>query len=124
MAGSDTGFEQRAHLRKPLYIIFSEPTEKAGDRHAIHPQHLARQYELEATGVLFAAGPFTNEDGKPQGPGMIIIRAANEAEARAVADADPYHQQGFRKYRLQKWMLNEGTLGLRVNLSNQTISVD
>jgi hypothetical protein len=55
---------------------------------------------------------------------MIIVRAASEAEARAIADADPYHKQGFRTYRLQKWMLNEGTLGLRINLSNQTISVD
>ena len=124
MADGAKPFELRQHLKKPLYIIFSEPTDKAGDRHAIHPQHLARQYELEATGVLFAAGPFTNEDGKPQGPGMIIVRAESEAAARAIADADPYHQQGFRKYRIQKWMLNEGTLGVRINLSNQTISVD
>lgn len=125
MAGpGDQPFVQRSHLRKALYIIFSEPTEKAGDRRAIHPEHLARQYELERTGVLFAAGPFVGEDDKPQGPGMIIVRAASEAEARAIAEADPYHQQGYRRFRIQKWMLNEGSLGLRLNLSNQTVSLD
>jgi hypothetical protein len=55
---------------------------------------------------------------------MIIVRAANEAEARAIAEADPYHQHGFRTFRIQRWMLNEGSLGLRINLSNQTLSLD
>jgi uncharacterized protein YciI len=125
MSASEEGStEVRKHLGKALYIIFSEPIPNSGDRRAIHPQHLARQYELERTGVLFAAGPFVDEDSKPQGPGMIIVRASNEAEAQAIAEADPYHQQGFRRFRIQKWMLNEGSLGLRVNFSNQTFGVD
>jgi len=116
----------RKHLRKPLYIIFSEPVSAttAEQRHAIHPAHLARQYELEERGILFAAGPFVDEAGKPQGPGMIIVRAANEAEARAIAEADPYHRQGFRKFRIQKWMLNEGSFGLRLKFSDGSYEID
>ena len=114
----------RKHLRKPFWIIFSEPAPGAGDRSAAHPEHLAHQYDLEARGILFAAGPFLGADGKPSGPGMIIIRAASEAEARAIAEADPYHKLGLRTFRLQRWMLNEGTLGLRVNFSTGAYEFD
>ena len=116
--------ETRQHLGKELWVIFSDPTSTAEQRRAVHADHLAHQYELEASGALFAAGPFLDEAGKPRGPGMIIIRASNEAEARAIADRDPYHRGGFRSYRLERWKLSEGTFGLRVNYSNGTYSID
>ena len=31
---------------------------------------------------------------------MIVIRAKNMAEAKRVAEADPFHKQGFRKFRI------------------------
>lgn len=116
----------RPHLRKLLYIIFSEPTSEwgAAHRHEIHHEHLAHQYEIERRGIMFAAGPFVDEAGKPMGPGMIIIRANSEAEARAVADADPYHSKGYRKYRLQRWMMNEGSFGLKLQFSDGTYTID
>ena len=115
---------ERGHLRKALYIIFSEPTSTADQRRAIHPQHLAHQYDLERRGILFAAGPFVDEDGKTQGPGMIVIRAGSEAEARAIADSDPYHKAGFRQYRLQRWMMNEGSFGVKLNFSDGSYTLD
>jgi uncharacterized protein YciI len=117
---------QRPHLRKQLYIIFSEPASDWGaeKRHTVHGEHLAHQYDIEARGIMFAAGPFIDEAGKPQGPGMIIVRAANEAEARAIADADPYHKLGYRKYRLQKWSLNEGSFGLKIRFSDGAHTID
>jgi len=114
----------RKHLGKELWVIFSDPTSTAEERRAVHAEHLAHQYELEASGVLFAAGPFLDEAGKPRGPGMIIIRAADEAAARAIADRDPYHRGGFRTYRLERWRVSEGTFGLRVMFSNGTYSID
>ena len=114
----------RKHLGKQFWIILSDPVEGAGDRRPIHHLHLAHQYDLEAKGIMFAAGPLLNDEGKPYGPGMIIIRAGSEAEARAIADRDPYHAGGFRKYRLQRWMMNEGTFSLRVNFSNGTYEID
>ena len=111
-------------LHKRLYIIFSEPTDKAGDRRKVFPRHIAYQLEIEKKGILFAAGPFVDARGKPQGPGMIVVRAKNMAEARRVADADPFHKLGYRKYRIQAWEVNEGGFNLRVKFSDGSFTLD
>jgi len=111
-------------LHKQLYIIFSEPTEKGGDRRKIFPKHIEYQLKIEREGKLFAAGPFVDAKGKPQGPGMIVVRAKSMAEAKRIADADPFHKQGFRKYRIQAWHINEGGFNLRINFSDGSYTLD
>jgi hypothetical protein len=51
---------------------------------------------------------------------MIIVRARDEAEARRLADADPFHAAGLRQYTLKRWMLNEGAMSFTVRYSDQT----
>ena len=114
----------RKHLGKLLWVILSEPTSTAEERRAVHHEHLAHQYDLEARGILFAAGPFLDQDDKPRGPGMIIIRANSEAEAREIADRDPYHRCGYRSYRLERWKLSEGSFGLRLHYSDGTYTIE
>jgi uncharacterized protein YciI len=92
-----------------LYVISFDPTDTAGDRHALRAEHFAYVAELERRGVLFAAGPFINEAGQPQGGGMFIVRAASPDEAGAIAGAEPYCANGFRRFRVQAWRLSEGT---------------
>ncbi len=111
-------------LHKRLYIIFSEPTEKGGDRRKIFPRHIAYQLEIENKGILFAAGPFVDASGKPQGSGMIIVRAKSMAAAKRIADNDPFHKQGYRRYRIQAWEINEGGFNLRVKFSDGAYSLD
>jgi uncharacterized protein YciI len=111
-------------LHKRLYIIFSEPTEKTGDRRKIFPKHIEYQLKIEREGKLFAAGPFVDAKGKPQGPGMIVVRAKNMAEAKRIAEADPFHKQGFRSFRIQAWDVNEGGFNLHVKFSDGTYTLD
>ncbi len=111
-------------LHKRLYVIFSEPTEKTGDRRKVFPKHIAYQLEIERKGILFAAGPFVNSKGKPQGPGMIVIRAKSMAEAKRVAEADPFHKLGFRKFRIQAWEINEGGFNISVKFSTGTYTIE
>jgi hypothetical protein len=111
-------------LQKRLYIIFSEPTDKGGDRRRIFHKHIAYQLEIERKGILFAAGPFVDARGKPQGPGMIVVRAKNMAEAKRIADADPFHRQGYRTYRIQAWQVNEGGFNVHVTFSDGSYRLD
>ncbi len=106
-------------LGMQLYVILTRPVDGL-DRvlENIGP-HLAYQKELEASGVMFAAGPFANDDETLwQGEGMVIVRADSLAVARGIADADPMHRSGARSYTIRPWLLNEGSLTLRVTYSD------
>ena len=58
-------------------------------------------------------------EDKPR-TGMIIVRAQSFAQAREIADADPLHAAGLREYEVWKWTMNEGSVTLTVNYSDQT----
>ncbi|WP_102960607.1 YciI-like protein [Mangrovicella endophytica] len=49
------------------------------------------------------AGPFLNDDEKPVGS-LVMIDAADRAEAQAIAERDPYAQAGlFASVTVQRW---------------------
>lgn len=106
-------------LGMQLYVILTRPT---GGMDAVLENmgaHLAYQKELEAKGVMFAAGPFANEDETLwQGAGMVVVRAGSVGQARDIASADPMHASGARDFTIHPWLLNEGSLTLRVTYSN------
>ena len=70
-------------------------------RMAVRPDHLKH---LESLGpALKAAGPFTDDDGKPSGS-LVIIEAADRAQAKAIAEADPYAKAGlFASVEIRPW---------------------
>jgi uncharacterized protein YciI len=79
--------------------------------------------DLEKSGVIFASGPLADAEQPPQGEGLTILRASSAAEARAIAEGDPFFKNGLRTFELKEWTVMEGMLGLRVNFSDQTIDV-
>lgn len=110
-------------LAKVLYVVLTRGVDPAQapknvDAAAAGKQHIEYQKKLEKDGILFAAGPFSANDIPAQG--MIMIRAGSEAEARAIADADPMHKFGLRTYTLGRWQIHEGSVSVRVNFSNGT----
>jgi uncharacterized protein YciI len=106
-------------LRQTLYVITTTPARAPGMQEVL-PAHLDYQIMMERDGILFGAGPlFAEGETVPYG-GMIIVRAKDEAEARAHADADPFHAAGLRTYTLTRWLLNEGAMNLTVRYSDQT----
>ena len=72
---------------------------------------------------MFAAGPLTEQDGQSAG-GMFVIRAASFAAARAIADTDPMHKAGARRYTIRRWRVNEGSYTVRVNYSDQSVIIE
>ena len=73
------------------------------------PAHLEHLNKLNADGILKMAGPFLDDDGKPNGS-LVIVEAEDMAAARALAEADPYYQAGlFEKVevKLYNWVFNK-----------------
>lgn len=73
------------------------------------PAHLEHLNKLNADGILKMAGPFLDDDGKPNGS-LVIVEAEDMAAARALAEADPYYQAGlFEKVEVKpyNWVFNK-----------------
>ena len=111
-------------LRKKLYVILSKggaaPEQLAEDL----PRHLEYMIGLEKTGVLFASGPLAQADGQMRGDGLTVVRAANAQAAREIAEADPFVVHGLRSFELREWTVMEGSLGIRVNFSDQSLKLE
>jgi uncharacterized protein YciI len=110
-------------LRKKLYVILSKGGATAEQIAAVVPQHLEYMIGLEKQGVLFASGPFTTAPGQPAGDGLTVVRAANEEEARKIALADPFVVNKLRTFEVREWTVLEGSLGVKVNFSDQTLEI-
>lgn len=110
-------------LRRKFYAVLSQPSHAPEKLKPLLPAHLEYMIGLEKRGVVFASGPLSDGAGPPNGAGLTILRAASAEEARALAEADPFVTNGLRTFELKEWTIMEGSLGLKVNLSDQSIEV-
>ena len=113
----------RKMLRKKLYVLISKPLVAPDQLKPFLSAHLEYMIGLEKRGLVFASGPLSDGDGPPSGHGLTVLRAANADAARALAESDPFFVNGLRNFELKEWTVMEGTLSLRVNLSDQSIEV-
>jgi uncharacterized protein YciI len=106
-------------LRKQLYVIFTKPTNGMEPIMAVLKEHLDFQIDLEKRGIMFGAGPMWNDaEDAWEGEGMVIVRAASLAEAKALAASDPMHKAGARSYTVRPWLINEGTVTIKLTYSD------
>jgi uncharacterized protein len=113
----------RKMLRKKLYVVMSKPAVAPEKLQIYLSAHLEYMIDLEKRGHVFASGPLSDGEGPPTGLGLTVLRAKDANEARALAEADPFFVNKLRTFELKEWTVMEGTLGIRVNLSDQTIAV-
>jgi uncharacterized protein YciI len=104
-------------------VVIAKPTGAADAIAACTPAHLEYMIALEKQGLVFASGPFLGASGKPTGDGMTILRTAGADEARRIAEADPFYLNGLRTFEIREWMLMEGSFGLTVKFSDQSVEV-
>lgn len=110
----------RGALAHELFVVESMPAGTTEQLQAALPEHLAYQKALEARGQLFLAGPLSDTAGtQMSGGGLIVYRAESMEAARSLAEADPLHRAGARRFVLRRWLVNEGSLALSVTLSDQ-----
>lgn len=110
-------------LGKKLFVVLSRPVVPPEQLRPYLAAHLEYMIGLEKRGAVFASGPLSDAEGKPQGEGLTILRADSADQARAIAQGDPFFQNGLRSFALKEWTMMEGVLGLRINLSDQTVEV-
>lgn len=108
-------------LNKRLYVGISKVNMSSGGPPPIELIHEHLQYalKLEEDGVLFAAGPFVDDEGAMVGDGMFIVRAGSRAEAQEILDKDPIHRENYRKCTVYGWALHEGRMNVAIDLSTQ-----
>lgn len=110
-------------LRKKLYVVLSKGGATPERLGAVLPEHLEFMIGLEKRGLLFASGPLTTAPGQPVGDGLTVLRASSMDEARDIAAGDPFVTSGIRTFEVREWTVMEGSLGLRVNFSDQSVDV-
>jgi hypothetical protein len=104
-------------LGKKFWVVTTKPCAPPEEVGKHLREHLQNQIRLEKEGIMFAAGPIRDPQGNFE-YGMFILRCNSEAEARAIADNDPMHKAGVRKYELHTWTMNEGRINVSINASD------
>ncbi len=109
----------RGHLAKQLYVIFTTPANGIAPVMENLQRHLDYQELLERKGVMFAAGPqWSDDEQRWEGDGMVVVRAGSLAEAEAIAEEDPMHASGARRYRVRPWLVNEGAMSVKLSFAS------
>ena len=106
-------------LQKQMYVVHTLPTNGMGPVMENIEPHLKFQIELEEKGIMFGAGPFWDDaEEKWEGEGMVIIRAGSLSEAKEIAASDPMHSSGARDFTVRPWLMNEGTVTVKIRYSD------
>ena len=66
--------------------------------------HTAYFKNLGEQGICVMAGPFANQTDNELGAGCYVFACETEAEARKLADADPFCVNGIYHYKVWEWM--------------------
>lgn len=108
-------------LCKQLYVVFTKPVNGMGPVLQHLDAHLKFQIQLEKDGIMLGAGPFfTENECDWEGEGMVIIRADSLSHAKEIANSDPMHQSGARTFEVRPWLLNEGSVTVKVQFSSRS----
>jgi hypothetical protein len=54
---------------------------------------------------------------------MFIVKAASREDAQSLAESEPMHAKGIRKFRIVPWQLNEGGFTIRVSHASGRFSL-
>ena len=106
-------------LKWQVYAITTTPNDGMGPVMENLHDHLEFQNKLENDGIMVAAGPLWADDEETwNGEGIVVIRANSLAHAREIADSDPMHARGVRSYTVRPWLINEGSITVKIGFGS------
>jgi uncharacterized protein YciI len=83
------------------YLIFLKSIPGKSLTPDVVGRHAAHLGQLDRDGKLVLAGPIPERAG-----GLIVLRVASLAEAKAIADEDPLIQGAYQTYELGTWLMS------------------
>jgi uncharacterized protein len=109
-------------LGSDYWLVVSTPHESTtpDDIGAHLDEHVGWLLKLEESGALLMSGPLLDGPGVRAGSGMTVLRAADAAEARVLAEQDPFVRADLRSFDLFRWRVNEGSIGITASLGTGT----
>lgn len=66
-------------------------------------EHTAYFKELGQTGKCLVAGPFAEQNSEAFGAGFYVLISETEADAKAMAAADPLAIEGLYDFQMREW---------------------
>ena len=90
---------------------------------ALREEHLRWVIGMETAGTVWMSGPTNAPFGASGIDGLTVIRAADAREAHDLAAGDPYVQGGAMSFDILGWNVVEGSLSVRVSISNGSCTV-
>jgi uncharacterized protein len=109
-------------LKKTLFVAISRVAASASEIEPFVADHLVYMNALEASGRLWASGPFI-QDGVLVGDGLTILSTATIEQAREVMEDEPLIKRGLRTFELRTWELREGRMSISLNASTSSYSL-
>jgi uncharacterized protein len=83
------------------YLIFLNSIPGKALTSEIVNRHAAHLAELDQAGKLVLAGPIPERAG-----GLIVLRVASLADAKAIAEEDPMIRGAYQTYELGTWFMS------------------
>jgi uncharacterized protein YciI len=77
--------------------------------------HAAHLEEVDNAGKLVLAGPIPERAG-----GLIVLRVASLAEAKAIAEEDPMVRGAYQTYELGTWLMSNRHNDYRPTIQPET----
>ncbi len=93
-------YDRRVTPDATLYAILLTHVPGVATDRGVIDRHIAHLRALDDRGALVLAGPMLDS---PRG--LVIVRAADRAEAERIATADPFVVEGVRAYEVITWLL-------------------
>ena len=105
-------------LAKQLYVVFSEPTNGLGPILEVVDEHVRYQTKLEVDGIMWAAGPMATPDEREWlGDGCSCTGPTPSRRRRGTPRTTRCTSPGHGRSESVCWLLNEGSLNVRVLFS-------
>lgn len=115
---------QAGMLQREVIIVTHTLVQEVGRLEAELHSHHEYVQELESRGLLFLAGPVLDDNGHPTGSSIWVLTVTGQAEAEAVAHADPYVKTGIRTVSFERWRINMGAINVRLRCSDRSFRLD